>query len=88
MAARLLQLAGFTIHPGQQESGRLPNIIAIHWKAAAVLRVCQSYSDPLHQRRQYEKRPAGGDKMIMLFHKYTLFVFTNDINIVSTNMLN
>lgn len=56
------ELAGLTVHSGQQQSGSLPNIIAIHREAASVFCVNHGHTHPLHQRRQHHERPVGGDK--------------------------
>lgn len=54
----LLQLSGFTVEPGQEKSGRLSDVIAVHQQALAVLGVHDGHSHPLHQGRQQQERPA------------------------------
>lgn len=54
----LLQLSGFTVESGQEKSGRLSDIIAVHQQALAVLGVHDGHSHPLHQGRQQQERPA------------------------------
>lgn len=56
------ELAGLTVHSRQQQSGSLPDIIAVHREAASVFRVNHSHAHPLHQRWQHHERPMGGDR--------------------------
>lgn len=57
----LLELPGFTVHSGQQEASRLPHVVTVHRETPAVLSVSHRHSDPLHQGRQYQEWPVGGD---------------------------
>lgn len=56
------ELAGLTVHSRQQQSGSLPDIIAVHREASSVFGVNHSHAHPLHQRRQHHERPMGGDR--------------------------
>jgi len=56
----LLYLSGFTVDTGEQQPGGLPHVVAVHGEAPAMLGVGHRHPDPLHQRRQYQERPAGG----------------------------
>lgn len=54
-----LYLSRFTVHSGEQQPGRLPDIITVHGEAPSMLSVGDGDADPLHQRRQYQKGPVG-----------------------------
>lgn len=56
----LLYLPRLAVHAGQQQPGGLPHVVAVHGEAASVLSVRHRHPDPLHQRGQYQERPAGG----------------------------
>lgn len=56
----LPELARLAVHAGQQQPGRLADVVAVHGEAAPVAGVRHGHPDPLHQRRQHEERPAGG----------------------------
>lgn len=56
----LLYLPWLAVHAGQQQPGGLPDVVAVHGEAATVLSVRHRHPDPLHQRGQYQERPAGG----------------------------
>lgn len=60
MSCDSLQLSGFTVQSGQEKSGRLPDVVAVHQQALAVLGVHDGHSHPLHQGRQQQEGPAGG----------------------------
>lgn len=58
----LLYLSRLAVHTGQQQPGGLPHVIAVHREAAPVLGVGDRHPDPLHQGRQYQERPVGGER--------------------------
>lgn len=58
--AALPELARLAVHAGQQQPGRLADVVAVHGEAAPVAGVRHGHPDPLHQWRQHEERPAGG----------------------------
>lgn len=57
----LLYLSRLTVHAGQQQPGGLPHVVAVYGEAASMLSVGDRHPDPLHQWRQYQERPAGGN---------------------------
>lgn len=57
-APALPELARLAVHTGQQQPGRLADVVAVHGEAAAVAGVRHGHPDPLHQRRQHEEGPA------------------------------
>lgn len=54
----LLYLPRLTVHTREQQPSGLPHVVAVHREAAPMLSVGDRHTDPLHQRRQYQERPA------------------------------
>lgn len=73
----LLYLPRLTVHTGEQQPSGLPNIVAVHGEAAPMLGVRDRHTDPLHQRGQYQERPArkgGATKRGERLDKYQVTV--------------
>lgn len=58
----ILELPGLAVQAGQQQPGCLPDVAAVHGEAAAVLRVRDGHTHPLHQWWQQHEGPGGGGR--------------------------
>lgn len=78
------QLTGLAVHSGKQQSGSLPNIVAVNGEAASVFCVSHGHAHPLHQRWQHHERPAGRDRGTRFWPRETgLHVTLGTLNVQS-----